>query len=109
MDTLRKLFEKNKTVKSLEKTLSKVLECIQKITSTTIANLDLQDKEKHLVKTFDEDFTNLAKVVATQVQKNHDASLFNTVCTNIHIDLNKIDGKIKELRKCIAKGKKLYR
>lgn len=81
---------------------------MQKIVSKMVANPNLQAKEKELVKTFDEKFTILAKVAIMQALSNHNATLFNTMCTNMHNDLKEIDGNIKELRQCIAEGKKLY-
>ena len=62
MSTLSKLFEKNKLVKSFEKTLIEVLEKMQKIVTTTIAIPNLQLKAMELVKTFDKEFITLAKV-----------------------------------------------
>ena len=68
---------------------------MQKIVSPTIANLDLKVKAKDLVKTFDGEFTNLAKVVVMQEKTNHEAALLNTVYTNVRNDLKEVDGNIK--------------
>ena len=53
MSSLRKFLQKNKSMMSLEKILTEVLDIMQKIIAITIANSYLQSKAKELVKTFD--------------------------------------------------------
>ena len=60
------------------------------------------------MKTFDEEFTTLAKVASVQAHAKHDATLFNTVCTNVRNDPKELDENIKELRKHIDEGKRLH-
>lgn len=103
MSSLRKLFKKNKSIKSLEKTLTKVLEQMHKTVTTTIVNPNLQSKAKELVQTFDEEFTTLSEAASTQAQVKHDATLFDTLCINVRNDLKSLDECIKELRKHINK------
>lgn len=93
---------------SLEKMLSEVLDMMQKIVTTTIAKHNLNLKAKELVRLFDEGFTTLSKVASTQTQAKHDGKLFDTVCMNVRNDLKALDVCVKELRKHINEGKKLY-
>ena len=81
---------------------------MQKTVSITVANPNLQAKAKELVKTFDGEFTTLSKVVVAHTHNNHDATLFNIVCTNVHNDSKVLDRNIKEVSKCNTKGKNLY-
>lgn len=61
-----------------------------------------------MVKTFDGELKTLSEITVAKAQKNYEETLFNTMCINVHNNLKELDGNIKELRKCIAKGKKLY-
>lgn len=108
MSSLRKLLEKKKLVKSLERTLTKVLDKMQKTIHRTITNPDLQTKAKELVKYFDEEFTTFSKIALVQAQENNDASLFDTIFKSVRNDRKTLDMHIKELRKRIDEGKKLY-
>ena len=60
------------------------------------------------MKIFDEDFTTLEEVASTQAWVKHDASMFDTVCTNVRNYLNELNGSIKDLRKHNDEGKILY-
>lgn len=83
MSSLRNLFENRKYVKSLEKKLTKILDRIQKIVTTMVANLDLQVNARKLVNIFDEHFTTLVEVASTQAHAKHYSSLFDRVCTSV--------------------------
>lgn len=87
----------------MEKKLSEVLDRMQRTVHITITNQDLQTNVKY----FDEQFTTLSKVDLGQAQYKHDA-LFDMVCTNVRNDIKLLDVCIKELRKNIDEGKKLY-
>ena len=50
-----------------------------------------------MLKSFDEEFTNLLSVAETKAQISHDANLFSTICQNIKNDLISLDTCIKEL------------
>ena len=60
------------------------------------------------MKSFDEEIITLSKVAIEQAQAKHDASLFDIICMNMRNDLKTLDVCIKELRKNIEEGKKLY-
>ena len=41
---------------------------------------DLEQRAQSVLKSFDEEFTNLLNVVESKAQISHDANLFNTIC-----------------------------
>ncbi len=51
-----------------------------------------------MCKTFDNEFTRLTDVATMQVRTKHDASLLNTICTNIRNDIETLNVCIKVLR-----------
>ena len=61
-----------------------------------------------MLKSFDEEFTNLLNVAEAKAQISHDGNLFTTIFQNIKNDLISLDTCIKELRKCQQDGKILY-
>ena len=50
-----------------------------------------------MLKSFDEEFTNLLNVAEAKVQISHNANLFSTICQNIKNDLVDLDTCIKKL------------
>ena len=67
ISSLRKLFEKKKSIKSLEKTLTTILDRIEKIVRPIDTPSDVQQHAIVLCKVFDEEFTNLASVATSHV------------------------------------------
>ena len=61
-----------------------------------------------MVRYFDEELTTLIVIASIQAQEKHDASVFDIVCTNVRNDIKSLDVCIKDLRKSIVEGKKLY-
>ena len=61
-----------------------------------------------MMRTSDAQFTTFLYIALVQAQIKHDASLFDTVCTNIRNDIQTLNVYIKELRKSVDEGKKLY-
>ena len=57
ISSLSKLFEKNKLVKYLEKTLTSVLNHLEKIVSSIGTTIDIQQWAAILTKAFDNEFT----------------------------------------------------
>ena len=69
---------------------------------------DIQQQAKNLCKAFDSEFSTLIDEASVQAQTTHDASLLNTICTNMRNDMNTLNVCIKELRQCMEEGKKFY-
>ena len=61
-----------------------------------------------MTKAFDSEFTTLTDVAMVQVQTKHDASLLDTISTNIRNDINILNVCIKELRHNIEELKQIY-
>lgn len=66
ISSLRKLFEKNKKVKSLERTLGEVSNKMQEFLSIMIIDIDPQKRVVELISAFESELTQLEKVVASQ-------------------------------------------
>ena len=49
--------------------------------------VDLEQRAQVVLKSFDEEFTNLLSVAEAKAQISHDANLFSTICQNIENDL----------------------
>ena len=61
-----------------------------------------------MLKSFDEEFTNLLNFVESKAQISHNANLFSTICQNIKNDLISLDTCIKELWKFQEDDKVFY-
>ena len=64
LSSLRKFIEKKKLVKSIEKTLTSVLNRIEKVVSPVDTPVDIQQRTKILCKFFDDEFTTLTNVAS---------------------------------------------
>ena len=58
---------------------------------------DPEHKAQVVLKSFDEEFTNLLNVAKSKVQISQDVNLFSSICQNIENDLLSLDTCIKEL------------
>ena len=59
-------------------------------------------------KAFDNEFTMLTNVATVQAQTKHDASLLNSIRTNIRNDIETLNVCIKVLRQSMEEGKYIY-
>lgn len=87
------------------------MEVVDRLHSTlTVQHIevDLEQREQGVLKSFHEEFTNFLSVLEIKTQISHDANLFSTICQNIKNDLISLDTYINELQKCQQDGKILY-
>ena len=105
ISSLRKLLERNKSVKSLEKTLTIVLDKMEKAVSPIDTLADIQQRATVLCKAFDDEFSTLMNVTTIQAQTEHNGKLLNTMCTNMRNDIETLNICIKALTQCLEEGK----
>ena len=105
ISSLRKLLEKRKLVNSLEKTLTTILDKMQKVVITIDTPIDIQQRTTILCKAFDDEFSTLINVATIQAQIENDNKLLNTMCTNMRNDIETLKICFKELRQCLEEGK----
>ena len=97
ISSLSKFLEKKKSIKSIEKNLTSVLDRLEKTISLVDTPTNIQHREAILCKTFDNEFTTLTSVATIQAQTEHDGKFLNTMCTNIRNDIETLNVCIKEL------------
>ena len=105
ISSLSKFLEKKKSIKSIEKTLTTILDKMEKIVSPVDTSIDIQQCATILCKAFDDEFTTLMDVATIQAQTEHEGKLLKTMCTNMRNDIETLNICIKKLRKCIEEGK----
>lgn len=108
ISSLSKIIGKNKKVKSLEGSLLEETNKLQGLISTQLSEVDPQVKEREVIIFFDSEFTTLSDIALVKAQTLHDTQLFQTTCQNIKNDLENLDVCIKELRRCLERGRALY-
>ena len=72
---------RKKTVKCTEKTLTSVLDRMEKIVSPVDTPADIQQHAVILCKAFDDELSTLSNVATIQAQTEHDGKLLNTTYT----------------------------
>ena len=82
----------------MEKTLTIVLDRIEKIVRLVDTPSNVQQREVVLCKVFDEEFTNLINVSTSHAQKEHNDKLLNSMSENIRNDTETLNFCIKELK-----------
>lgn len=96
ISSLSKLLQKNKTVKSLQRSLIEVTNKLHSTLTVQRTELDPELRAQAVLKYFDEEFTNLLNVAEAKAQISHNANLFSTIFQNIKNDLVNLDTCIKE-------------
>ena len=56
-----------------------------------ILEKDAQQRDKKLVREFNAKFSTLSNVASIQAQTKHDATLFDTLCTNVRNDMQTLN------------------
>jgi hypothetical protein len=87
------------------------MEVTDRLQSTLIAKhieVELEQRAQGVIKSFDDEFTNMLNIFEFEAQISHDANLFRNICQNIQNDLLSLDTCIKELQRCQQVGKVLY-
>ena len=92
----------------MEKNLTTILDRIEKIIRPVDTTSDVQQRAIVLCKVFDEEFTNLANVATSHVQKEYTNKLLNSMSANIRNDIEKLNLCIKALRQHLEEGKNIY-
>lgn len=87
ISSMRKLIEKNRKVKSLQRTLMEVIEKLHNTLVVQHTESDLEQRAQAVLKSFDEEFSNLLNVAEEKAHISHDSNLFSTICQNIKNDL----------------------
>ena len=85
--------------------LTSILDRLEKTISSLDTSAIIQQKATIMCKTFDNEFTMLSNVAIVQAQTKHDASLLNSICTNIRNDIETLNSCIKVLRQSMDEGK----
>ena len=100
--------EEKKLVKSVEKTLTSVLDRLQGIIRPIDTPTDVQQHATILCKVFDEEFRNLSNVATSQSQKEYNDKMLDNMCKNIRNDIETLNLCIKALRHHLEEGKNIY-
>ena len=82
----------------MEKTLTIVLDRIEKLVKPVEKPTNVQQCTEVLYKFFDEEFTNLTSVATSFVQKKHIDKFLNSMSTNIKNDTETLNFRIEALR-----------
>lgn len=99
ISSFSKLIQKKNIVKSLQRTLMEVTNRLHSTLAVQHIEVDPKQRAHVVLKSFDEEITNLLNVAETKTQISHDANLFRTICQNIKNDLISLDTCIKQLQK----------
>ena len=100
--------EKKKSVKSIEKTLSSILDKLQGIIRPIDTPSNVQQCVAIVCKIFDEEFTNLSNVATSQAQNEYNDKILDSMYANIRNDIETLNLCIKALRKNLEEGKNIY-